>query len=36
MKKIMNSMGFGLQKEEINYQDFYHFFKRVHSDISQE
>jgi Ca2+-binding EF-hand superfamily protein len=36
MKKIMNSMGFGSQKEEVTYQDFYHFFKRVHPDISQE
>jgi uncharacterized protein YehS (DUF1456 family) len=36
MKKIMESMGFGVNKEEVSYQDFYHFFLLVHPDITQD
>jgi len=28
--KVIDAMGFGADKEEITYQDFYHFFKRVY------
>jgi len=30
MKKIMDSMGFGNGKDEVSYQDFYHFFQRAY------
>jgi Ca2+-binding EF-hand superfamily protein len=36
MKKIMDSLGFGYGKEEITYQDFYHFFLRVYPEITNE
>ncbi len=34
MKKIMDSLGFGHSKDEVTYQDFYHFFLRVYPEIT--
>ena len=36
MKKIMDSLGFGHSKDEVTYQDFYHFFLRVYPEITNE
>lgn len=36
MKKIMEELGFGTNKNEISYHEFHHFFQRAYPDISQE
>jgi Ca2+-binding EF-hand superfamily protein len=36
LKKVMDSLGFGANKKEISYLEFYRFFKEVYPDISNE
>jgi hypothetical protein len=36
MGKMMESLGFNRSKSEITYQDFYHFFKLVYPEITQD
>jgi Ca2+-binding EF-hand superfamily protein len=36
LKKVMDSMGFSNAKQEISYQEFYHFFLNVYPEITNE
>lgn len=36
LKKVMDSLGFGNNKNEISYHEFFHFFQRVYPEISNE
>lgn len=36
LKKIMDSLGFGAEREEIAYHDFYLFFKKVYPEVTHE